>query len=426
MNKLVLPDGHQFVVELIRIYPDSETHAKLRAMKEEVRHVWNECVREREHVKQARTQVVLKNNLVPIPPPQMPTRPSLPRPETEDQKQQVRQAWKEYRNTCQDKFSEWSTWYKLADKAVKDMPELSWRNTPYQHFRSSSAVGNAVLFRDTVKRFRGTKRAQFKREHDHVPLVWCNSPKVKTGTFYGLRRGVPWYDALVSVNGMRIPGRLRRPLPGKQVQGVTLVRCADGWYAAVKCIVPCRALAPSSLPPIGVDVGQTDLVAASDGYRKHNERTAQARMARAALQSVADLSREPQQIQIARQKIARLDQKSKRRVVHWLHTELLPKLEQHEFVAVEKLQKNFKSNKGSLSYMHSTLDAIKLRLGDRVREVECAYTSQTCSQCGNVDKSARDRKHFSCVIASCGHTQDADINAARNILARGLKQQSLQ
>ena len=50
--------------------------------------------------------------------------------------------------------------------------------------------------------------------------------------------------------------------------------------------------------------------------------------------------------------------------------------------------------------------------------VNPAYTSQTCSACGVADPgSRRSQAEFRCV--ACGHVQNADINAARNVLASG-------
>lgn len=56
--------------------------------------------------------------------------------------------------------------------------------------------------------------------------------------------------------------------------------------------------------------------------------------------------------------------------------------------------------------------------GGRVIEVSPHMTSQTCSGCGTVvRKSLAERTHE---CPSCGLVVDRDVNAARNILARGL------
>ena len=59
------------------------------------------------------------------------------------------------------------------------------------------------------------------------------------------------------------------------------------------------------------------------------------------------------------------------------------------------------------------------RYGGELIKVNPAYTSQTCSSCGVVDKASRENQsRFKCV--HCGFTLNADHNAARNILAKGL------
>ena len=46
-----------------------------------------------------------------------------------------------------------------------------------------------------------------------------------------------------------------------------------------------------------------------------------------------------------------------------------------------------------------------------------AYTSQSCNVCGYIDKSNRPNQHtFRC--KNCGHTDNADFNAAKNIRDR--------
>jgi putative transposase len=56
--------------------------------------------------------------------------------------------------------------------------------------------------------------------------------------------------------------------------------------------------------------------------------------------------------------------------------------------------------------------------GGAVVPVPAAYTSQTCRVCGHVSADNRPTQaRFACV--ACGHTDNADLNAAQNILAAG-------
>jgi putative transposase len=73
----------------------------------------------------------------------------------------------------------------------------------------------------------------------------------------------------------------------------------------------------------------------------------------------------------------------------------------------------------SFSMFRQMLEYKAERTGARLVYVRAAYTSQTCSACGCIDsENRRTQAAFRCV--ACGHEENADINAAKNILARGL------
>jgi IS605 OrfB family transposase len=56
--------------------------------------------------------------------------------------------------------------------------------------------------------------------------------------------------------------------------------------------------------------------------------------------------------------------------------------------------------------------------GVHLTKVDPAYTSQTCNNCGVVDKDSRSGERFHC--KSCGYSNDADTNAALNIHRLGV------
>jgi len=53
-----------------------------------------------------------------------------------------------------------------------------------------------------------------------------------------------------------------------------------------------------------------------------------------------------------------------------------------------------------------------------LKKINPAYTSQTCSSCGFIHRNNRCREEFLCL--KCGIDLDADYNAAKNILHRGV------
>ncbi|MGV2386714.1 MAG UNVERIFIED_CONTAM: transposase, partial [Thermobifida fusca] len=57
--------------------------------------------------------------------------------------------------------------------------------------------------------------------------------------------------------------------------------------------------------------------------------------------------------------------------------------------------------------------------GSRILRVPPAFTSQTCHACGHCAPDNRESQAvFRC--RACGHQDNADVNAAKNILAAGL------
>ena len=70
---------------------------------------------------------------------------------------------------------------------------------------------------------------------------------------------------------------------------------------------------------------------------------------------------------------------------------------------------------------YSELERKAAEVGNVLLFVNPAYTSQACEKCGYTAKANRvSQSVFHC--GKCGHTEHADINAARNILAKALRE----
>ena len=73
----------------------------------------------------------------------------------------------------------------------------------------------------------------------------------------------------------------------------------------------------------------------------------------------------------------------------------------------------------ALGQIRAMLDYKAAWYGSTAVAAPAAYTSQTCHVCGKVDAASRiSQSRFCCT--SCGHVDNADLNAAKTILAKAL------
>lgn len=128
-------------------------------------------------------------------------------------------------------------------------------------------------------------------------------------------------------------------------------------------------------------------------------------------------------------------------MAHQLTTELV---KNYDFIAIEDLQvknmtasaKGDEENPGKMVKQKSGLNRVILnvapyrfkfqleykanKFGAVLTSVPPQYTSQTCPACGHVAKENRaTQDKFECI--ECGYENNADINAAQNIMQKGLK-----
>ncbi|EPK7525624.1 RNA-guided endonuclease InsQ/TnpB family protein [Klebsiella variicola] len=229
-----------------------------------------------------------------------------------------------------------------------------------------------------------------------------------------------------------------------EVKNVTVSKSCGKWYVGIQteCEVPEPVHKAASM--VGLDSGVTKLATLSDGtvYQPVNSFKANQRklamLQRQLSRKVkfsANWHKQKKKIQRLHAHIANI----RRDYLHKVTSEIS---KNHAMIVIEdlKVSNMSKSAKGTAERpgrnvraksglnrsildqgwyeMRRQLEYKQLWRGGQVLAIPPAYTSQRCACCGHTTKENRQtQSKFVC--QSCGYTENADINGARNILAAG-------
>jgi len=194
------------------------------------------------------------------------------------------------------------------------------------------------------------------------------------------------------------------------------------------------------LPDVGIDMGVARTATLSDGRffsvpTPTKKEEAHHRKLKRRLSRREKGSKRRERARLA---VAKVEQKWSNRRKDVLHKESTRITRENQAVYVEDLKVNNMTkrvrgkeraakaglNKAILQQgwgmFHGMLSYKKARLGEVFGKSNPAFTSQTCSQpgCGHCETGNRPSQAvFHCL--KCGHTENADTNASKNILAEG-------
>lgn len=231
-------------------------------------------------------------------------------------------------------------------------------------------------------------------------------------------------------------------LPG-DIRNITVSCRAGHWFAAVQCEREVAEPVPSTLPPVGIDLGVAVFAALSDGtsIAPVNHGKTALKALRRAQRALARKTRGSANRRKAVQRVARIQKRVANARKDFLHKHSTIIAKNHGVVVMEALpvramsasakgtaaelgrrvQQKAGLNRAILDQgwgLFRTMLAYKLAdRGGKLVEVAAAYTSQTCACCGHVDAANRPSQAVF-VCGRCGHRANADTNAAINILRR--------
>jgi len=237
--------------------------------------------------------------------------------------------------------------------------------------------------------------------------------------------------------------RLSRPVEG-EIRNATITREGCRWFISIQVKSADTVPALDVAPTLGIDLGLVKFLSTSDGEMVEPLK-ALAKQRRRLKHLQRSVSRKQRGSSNRRKAIARLGNLHRciaRQRKDWLHKLTTGLAQQHAVIALENLRVTSMSAsaKGTLeepgrnvrqkaglnsaivdaawsSFAQQLAYKLEWR-GGRVILVDPAYTSRTCRMCGHESRENRKSQAlFVCV--ACAHTENADVHAARNILAAG-------
>ena len=275
-------------------------------------------------------------------------------------------------------------------------------------------------------------RPKYKSKHESRSVTFPEARHFKrSGNSLRLQK-LGWF---------RLARRGADPYKDCEARSVTIKRDCGRWYAVVLYRVPAHEAERSDDGfAVGVDmnVGQ---VATSDG---EIIRLGKARMERLEARKRRYQRRMARQVKgsnrrgVTKQRLSKVCRNIRCFRDNWHHHASKRIAEKAGTVVVEALNtkgmtasakgdaenhgRNVRQKAGlNRSILNTGWHGLKAKLGykaHRLIKVDARYTSQACSVCGFVDAGNRTTQaHFECL--ACGHKDNADVNAALNILASG-------
>jgi putative transposase len=238
--------------------------------------------------------------------------------------------------------------------------------------------------------------------------------------------------AAIVADRLRIQGvghikvKWHRALPSEPKQ-TRITRRNGRWYVAFTVAVDAEPLEPTGRG-VGVDLGVRQFATLSTGSHIAGPRAfwREAPAIRRAQRKVARRQRGSHRRRKAVAELARLRERERNRRDDAAHKAARSLIDRYDFIAVEdlKVRNMVRGNRGlareitdqGWSAFLTHLEAKAESAGRQVVRVDPRNTSRRCHACGAVDPASRMGSRFVCT--TCLHGDDADVNAAKNILER--------
>jgi IS605 OrfB family transposase len=318
-------------------------------------------------------------------------------------------------------------------KLWKQSDEWSFlKDTPSQTLQQTlkdldKAVRDAFNPRQSLKKF-----PVFKKKHESKGFRFPQNVKVRCNQVF-----IPKIGWIGFRNSRKLKGMLKN---------MTISERNGKWYVAIQVEMDIKETSHFKSQAIGIDLGITKTVTLSNGtvfqgaksFRKYREKLAKAQ------RLLARKTKFSQNWKKQKSKIGQIHEiisNTRQDRNHWISSYVTRNFNEiyAEDLKIKNLTKSAKRTVEEPGRMVKQKSGLNREIldqgwhelcrqlayksdwsGNLFGQVDPKYTSQKCSnsQCGHRAKENRESQAtFLC--KKCGHTENADINAAKNILATG-------
>jgi len=300
-----------------------------------------------------------------------------------------------------------------------------WKRTPgHEWLTEAPATCLTECLRDQDAAFRNffagrARYPRFKRKNTSVSLRFQNA-------------GVAWARGVVSLPKLGSL-KLAEPLPAvARPDLVTLSRDAAGCYHVSFGVQVPTSLLPITHRVVGVDVGLTHLATLSTGEKIPNPKHFHARLRylRQQQRCLARRQKGSRRREKQRLRVARAHDRVRQVRLCTLHALTTRLVREFDLIFIEDLNVKAMARGLHARAIHDVaFSEVRRQLtyksnwyGKILEAVDRWYpSSKTCSACQyRLDVLRLDERRWTC--PRCGVNHDRDVNAARNLLAEGLRQ----